>query len=62
MMQLAAYRVGLGLPTAVCANVFVSATQPGLVAIKEWSQEDLARGWEMFQSLLKFWQIKNQHK
>jgi hypothetical protein len=62
MMQLAAYRVGLGLPTAVCANVFVSATQPGLVVIKEWSQEDLARGWEMFQSLLKFWQIKNQHK
>jgi hypothetical protein len=62
MMQLAAYRVGLGLPTAVCANVFVSATQPGLVVIKEWSQEDLARGWEMFQSLLKFWQTKNQHK
>jgi hypothetical protein len=62
MMQLAAYRVGLGLPTAVCANVFVSATQPGLVVIKEWSQEDLARGWEMFQSLLRFWQIKNQHR
>lgn len=62
MMQLAAYRVGLNLPNAVCANVFVSATQPGLVVIKEWSQEDLARGWEMFQSLLRFWQIKNQHR
>ena len=62
MMQLAAYRVGLDLPNAVCANVFVSATKPGLVIIKEWSQDDLARGWEMFQSLLRFWQIKNQHR
>jgi hypothetical protein len=59
LMQLAAYRVGLGLPTAVCANVFASASQPGLVVIKEWSQEDLARGWEMFQALLRFWKFKN---
>jgi len=62
LMQLAAYRVGLDLPTAVCANVFVSATLPGLVVIKEWSQEDLDRGWKMFESLLRFWQIKNQHR
>jgi len=62
LMQLAAYRVGLDLPTAVCANVFVSATMPGLVVIKEWSQEDLERGWKMFESLLRFWQIKNQHR
>jgi len=62
LMQLAAYRVGLDLPTAVCANVFVSATLPGLVVIKEWSQEELDRGWKMFESLLRFWQIKNQHR
>lgn len=62
LMQLAAYRVGLDLPTAVCANVFVSATMPGLVVIKEWSQEELERGWKMFESLLRFWQIKNQHR
>lgn len=62
MMQLSAYRVGLGLPNAVCANVFVSATQPGLVVIKEWSEEDSTRGWEMFQNLLRFWQAKNQHR
>ena len=61
-MQLAAYRVGLQIPNAVCANVFVSATVPGLVVIKEWSQEELTRGWGMFQSLLSFWQIKNSHK
>jgi len=62
MMQLAAYRVGLGLPNADCANVFVSVTVPGLVICNKWSQEDLSRGWSMFQSLLSYWQAKNQHK
>jgi hypothetical protein len=61
LMQLAAYRVGLGMPDARCANVFVSRSVPGLVVIKEWSQDDLRRGWEMFFNLLTFWQIKNQH-
>jgi hypothetical protein len=62
MMQLAAYRVGLGMPDARCANIFVSRNTPGLVKIIEWDQADLKRGWEMFHSLLTFWQIKNQHK
>ena len=62
MMQLAAYRKGLYLPKARCANVFVSVTNPGLVVVKEWSQEDLARGWAMFYALLKYWQAKNQHQ
>lgn len=62
MMQLAAYRMGLDLPDARCANVFVSVTVPGLVVVKEWSQEDLARGWAMFYALLKYWQAKNQHE
>ena len=61
-MQLSAYRVGLGIPSAVCANIFVSATVPGLVVIKEWNQEELDRGWQMFQALLTFWQVKNNHK
>jgi hypothetical protein len=42
--------------------VFVSVTVPGLVVVKEWSQEDLARGWAMFYALLKYWQAKNQHQ
>jgi hypothetical protein len=61
LMQLAAYRVGLGIPKARCANVFVSRSVPGLVHVKEWSEEDLQRGWQMFCSLLTFWQLKNQH-
>lgn len=62
MMQLAAYRVGLGMPLARCANVFASVTEPGLCKIVEWSAQDLDRGWLMFESLLKFWQAKNQHR
>lgn len=61
LMQLAAYRVGLGLPEARCANVFVSRSVPGLSHAIEWSQEDLARGWKMFVALLNFWQLKNRH-
>lgn len=62
LMQLSAYRVGLGIPKARCANVFVSRSVPGLSVVKEWSAEDLDRGWLMFCSLLKFWQLKNQHQ
>ena len=62
LMQLSAYRVGLGVPQARCANVFVSRSVAGLAVVKEWSEGDLARGWEMFVRLLEFWQLKNQHK
>lgn len=58
-MQLAAYRVGLEIPQARCANVFVSVTEPGLVVVREWDQEDLDRGWKMFNSLLEFWYAKS---
>lgn len=59
VMQLAAYRNGLGLPHARCANAFASRTHPGLIKIVEWSEEDLVKGWEMFQCLLRFWKLKN---
>jgi len=62
MMQLSAYRVGIGMPDARCANVFVSRTVPGLTVIHEWSPEDLQRGWQMFHALLTFWQHKNNHR
>ena len=60
LMQLAAYRVGLGVPNARCANVFVSRNVPNLVVVKEWDQADLERGWKMFMALLEFWQLKNK--
>lgn len=61
-MQLAAYRVGLGMPKATCANVFVSVTNPGLAVVHEWSEEELAKGWEKFQCLLSYWQIEKGYK
>jgi hypothetical protein len=61
LMQLAAYRVGLGVPKARCANVFVSRSVPGLAVVKEWDAADIDRGWLMFVHLLSFWQLKNQH-
>lgn len=61
-MQLAAYAYGLCFDrTYQAANVFVSTTHPGLVKVVEWSLSDLQEAWEMFTSLLKFWQIKNQY-
>jgi len=62
LMQLAAYRVGLGVPNARCANVFVSRNVAGLVVVKEWPLEQLDTGWAMFMHLLSFWQLKNDHK
>lgn len=62
LMQLAAYRSGLILPNASCANVFVSTTHPNLVSLYEWTQSDLDRGWKMFEALLTFWQAKNNHQ
>jgi hypothetical protein len=61
-MQLAAYRVGLKMPTARCAIIYVSVTTPGLTHTIEIEQKDLWRGWEMFNALLTFWQIKNNYQ
>jgi len=62
LMQLSAYRHGLEVPKARCANVFVSVTHPGLVKIVEWSEEELVKGWQMFEHLKSFWQLKNNYK
>jgi len=59
VMQLSAYRQGLKLPKARCANVFVSVTEPGLVVVKEWTQDELIRGWTMFDALKTYWYAKS---
>lgn len=60
-MQLAAQQVAAGYPEARCANVFFSRSQPGVVAIREWDQAELSRAWQMFRSLLNYWQCKNKY-
>jgi hypothetical protein len=57
-MQLAAYREGLGVPTARCAIVFVNG-KTNQVKLIEISQEKLQSGWECFKHLLRVYQIKN---
>lgn len=59
-MQLAAYRVGLGWPDAICANVFVNTT--GQVKIFRHDPADANKAWKMFKHLLEYWQLKNEHK
>ena len=62
LMQLAAYSLGLGMEEPRCANLFVSRTHPGTVHLKEWTEEEIEKGMDMFLYLLKFWQRKNGHK
>jgi len=57
-MQLAAYREGLGVPTARCAIVFVNGTTDQVKLI-EIEQDRLQKGWECFEHLLRVYQIKN---
>jgi len=57
-MQLAAYREGLGVPTARCAIVFVNANTDQVKLI-EIEQDRLQKGWECFEHLLRVYQIKN---
>jgi len=57
-MQLAAYREGLGLPSARCAIVFVNGTT-NQVKLIEVEEPQLQKSWECFQHLLRVYQIKN---
>jgi hypothetical protein len=57
-LQLASYREGLGMPTARCAIVFVNAIT-NQVKLVEVPQDQLQKGWECFEHLLRVYQIKN---
>ena len=57
-MQLAAYREGLGIPSARCAIVFVNGNT-NQVKLIEVEQDRLQKGWECFEHLLRVYQIKN---
>jgi hypothetical protein len=66
-MQLAAYREGQQAPLEKGARmraaiVYVSTTHPGLAKAIELPEEDLAKGWTMFYSLLHFWQAKSTYR
>ena len=60
-MQLAAYREGLGWPTAKCAIVYVSAVEPAARLI-EIPEDKLQRGWAMFKALLDYYYARTGMK
>jgi hypothetical protein len=55
--QLAAYRMGLKLPTARCFNVYVSVNNPGLAVTYEWPEPEIKKGEQIFLACLKLWQL-----
>ena len=57
-IQLSAYRIGLDMPTARCANVFISL-EDGQVDFHEHTEAELDKGWRLFQHALSIWQIQN---
>ena len=59
-MQLAAYREGLGLPKARCANVFI-CIEDGQIDFHEHKEDELQRGWRMFQHCLAIWNEQNRN-
>ena len=58
--QLAAYREGLQIPNASCANIFISTVEPGLAVIKYWTEEECRYGWEVFEKSLALWKVVNK--
>lgn len=64
--QLAAYAYGLGLcnPQAGsygfprCANVYISTSVSNLIHVKEWTQDELYKGFKCFNATLDLWIAK----
>ena len=59
LYQLAAYREGLGMPNAICGNLFVNANTNQVRLIIH-DPADIADGWAVFCHLLRVYQIKNK--
>lgn len=58
-MQLAAYRLGLDKPKAVCYNLYISTEVPGCLQLKKWTEEEVQRAEKAFLHLLGYWQLVN---
>lgn len=59
LYQLAAYREGLGMPNAICGNLFVNANT-NQVRLVIHDPANIADGWAVFCHLLRVYQIKNK--
>jgi hypothetical protein len=61
-IQLAAYREGLGMSSARCAIIYVSTSVPGLTHLVELSDDELERGWDIFELQTQLWQLVNNYE
>ena len=61
VLQLAAYRNGLGIGEAKGGILFVRRDKPAALFC-EVKEADLQRGWAMFQALLAYWQAKTGYR
>ena len=59
LYQLAAYRQGLGIPNAICGNLFINANTDQVRLVIH-DPQDIAEGWAIFCHLLRVYQIKNK--
>lgn len=63
-MQLAATRAALGgdYEAARCAIVWVSRDNPGLCHITDAPEDQLTRGWQMFQAAHRLWCLQRKYE
>ncbi len=61
LIQLEAYRKGLGMPDARMLNIFVSTSVPGLVEVVEHPNSD-PWAWQVFRDCLTLWQTLKKYK
>lgn len=61
-MQVGAYAVGIKpYEPMICGNVFVSTTNPGMVHLHLWTEDQLDRADRMFMALRNYWMAKNKY-
>lgn len=57
--QCVAYAYGvyphLELSTVPCANIFICTSEPGTYLLREWSEEEKKKGWEVFRAAQNLW-------
>lgn len=61
-MQLAAYTKGMGFSRGHCYNLFISTEKPGIVKLVKHTYEEMQKASEMFDCLVKYWQLSNNYK
>lgn len=59
LLQLSAYKRGIGGVSSRCINLYFSSVEPNIIKSKEWTQDELEKGWIMFKHLLNYWQLSN---